>query len=71
MATGLEQVRKIVESYRREYRQQKSGNSARDDCFEAFGDEIERHPIGAGRHGIGGSNLDESDLAELTERRED
>ncbi len=33
------------------------------DCYwEAFGDLVEQHPIGAGRRGIRGSNLQESDL---------
>jgi len=33
------------------------------DCyFEAWGDEVEQHPIGAGRIGVMGSNLTESDL---------
>ncbi len=70
MTTALYQVKKILEGYRKQYQLRPRGSQV-EDYSEAFGDEIEGHPIGVGSHGLIGNNLDESDLIELAERRED
>ena len=45
-----------------EHRTVPAGVNHTDCYYDAWGDEVEKHPIGAGRIGARGSNLDKSDL---------